>query len=554
MGVRGSVAAAAAVAAFAAGFLTSRGCAPPAGVADGPSPSATSARAAPLDGADSPASERRRPRRPDLPTDASIDERDPSRATPADAAVPGDDDFPYVDVVVTWPNGDPAGNAVVYALAAGTSCPADASPPTVSADDDGRARLHVVEPGRYDVGALLGTFQTMSIDVDLPRPTPLRLVLPELSTVVVHMPDSGRPDKEHERGYGYRLHLVRDEGVRRAWPGRGEVSQAYDEGWIQSGPEDWIAHATLGAKCRIEHSELFRVEPETFTAPAEIAIAPARHYLARVRVTLQPADHRFDRETLLDILFCLQSPSARGRHLPLSFAAGTTAEPVTPNDLELDLDSASGTLAWTGEGVLNGSVPFSDLNETTRTTIDARVELDTRPQSSFEVPTEYSLRVANADVAGADQVDLHLIDKDGETNDCSVAGGAAAKISRAGAKWALASYQSYVSELVEVPATPAGDVKLELSAGGFLVVVPTNLPPPALGGARLRRPDGLPFLANSGGVYSTCEVDAGLVVGPLRPGTATFQVLVGGRVLATATAEVRAGTYETLRIPRLRTQ
>ena len=44
------------------------------------------------------------------------------------------------------------------------------------------------------------------------------------------------------------------------------------------------------------------------------------------------------------------------------------------------------------------------------------------------------------------------------------------------------------------------------------------------------------------------------VNGPFRPGAVTFKVTLGGRVLATATAVVRAGTYETLRIPRLRSQ
>ena len=550
MAVRGSVAAAAAVAAFAAGFLTSRGCAAPTGDAAQSAPTVTSAPTDLSDAAPN-AQERRRPRRPVPPTDASNGDR--GRATGPDGAASGDDDFPFADVIVTWPNGDPAGNAVVYALPAGTGCPADGSPPNNSADDDGRARLHVVEPGRYDVGALLGTFQTMATDVDFPRTSALRLVLPEPSTVVVHMPDSGRPDKQHERGYGYRLHLVRDEAERRVWPGRGEISRAWDEGWINSGPEAWIAHAQLGAKCRIEHSESFRIEPETFTAPAEVAVAPARHYLARVRATLHPAGHRFDRETLLNILFS-QDRSASARQLTLSFAAGTTAEPVTPHDLDLEFDTSSGTLTWTGEGVRDGSAQFSDLNETTSTRIEVRVELDPSARPSVEVPPEYSLRVSNADVAGADEVDLHLINGDGDSNNGGVGRGAATKLSFSGAKWAVASYQSYVSELVEVPATPSGDVTLELAPGGFLVVVPTNLPPGTLGGARLRRPDGLPFLAGPGDAYTTCQVDAGLVLGPLRPGPVKFEVLVGGRVLATAAAEVRAGTYETLRIPRLRTQ
>ena len=551
MAVRGYVAAATAAAAFAAGFLTSRGCATPADDAAAAARATASTRTDPPDAAPS-TPERRRPRRPGPPADAASADQDPAAGAAVHGAAPPDDDFPFVDVLVTWPNGDPAGNAVVYALPAGAACTEGTSPPNVSADGDGRARLHVVEPARYDVGALLGAFQTMSTDVDLPRTAPLHLVLPEPSTIVVRMPDSGRPEKGHEREYAFRLHLVRDSDERRAFPGRGEVTEAFDEGWVQSNSGDWIALAPRGARCRIEHSELFRVEPETFAAPAEVAVAPARHYLARVRATLYPADHRFDRETLLDILFRSQSRSAPGWVLRLGFAAGTTAEPVTPNDLDLDLDTPSGTLTWTGAGVRGGSVPFSDLDETTRTRIDARVELDPSEPKPVEVPPEYSLRVANPEVAGADDVDVHLIDKDGNTSDCSVARGAAAKLSFAGAKWAVAWHDAYVSEFVEVPATPAGDVKLELAPGGFLVVVPTNLPPAALGGARLRRPGGLPLLAGPGDAYTTCEIDAGLVVGPLRPGTATFEVLVGDRVLATVTAEVRAGTYETLRIPRLR--
>ena len=562
MAVRGHVAAAAAAAAFAAGFVTSRGCAPTADhdAASAPPPATTAIVR--TDAAATP--ERRRPRRADPPSEMPRADTSDTPSHSTDGAASDDTDFPFADVEVVWPDGARAGNAVVYALPAGEKCPEDDTPPTVNADDGGHARLHVLAAGSYDVGALLGAFQTLATNVGFPRAEPLRLVLPEQCTVVVHMPDRGGPEKGHEFEANFSLRMTIDAETLRPYPGRDERTQGWTEGWIRTAGPDWLAIVPRGARCTIGHHETFEADPETFTAPAEVRIAPARRWPVHVRAEVRQGARTLDGPTRFGINFYRAKPNAparRPRHLVQENVLLGDGAAVVVHEFDLPLDVGSGTLSWSGAGVVSGSVAFGDLSETSRTTIEARIDLDphrveTDESDDSPAPRTFAFRVLPAGVAGAEDFECRLISPSAGFDLLAIPpAGTATTTTRSGVRWAAAWDRTLVSDMVELPAVPAGEIRLELAPGGFLVVVPTNLPPRQLGGATLSRTDGKPLIWDAGrDVDMECDLAAGLVLGPLPAGRISFDVKVGGHVLANAAAEVRAGTYETLRIPRLRAQ
>lgn len=564
MTVRGSVTAAAAVAAFVAGFVTARGCASasdPVGVTP---PAATSVRTDSAVRGETTSPEHRRPRRTNPSTNTPPVERDgAARATP-DEAPPNDADFPFADVEVAWPNGDPADNAVVYALPAGAKCPEDDIPPNVNTDSKGRARLHVVARGRYDVGALLGVFQVLSTDVDLPGAGPLRLVMPEPCDVVVRMPDAGGPPSGKENDPIYRLHLVvAVDGERRPYPGRGETTGGWADGRIRDGPQDWRPAVPRGALCRIEHDAHFRVDPETFVAPANVRVSFELRYPIHLQLAMRTPERRFAEPRVLEVRFDRDELASWhwrwGELVPAGTDIGAVA---TRCGFDTEIDRPSGTLRWSGNGILAGELEFHDLPATPRTPLVAMIELDTGrdlPASAPRIPPPPAapsngpaLRVESPGVKADDEVLVVAIDAAGESQ-CEYVSPGAVWRPAINARRAIALRGDFVSDLVDLPEPPAGETRLELARGGYLVAVPTTLPPNELGSARIERADGRPFFFE-GGFHEACDLAVGATLGPFRPGTVEFKVTLAGRVLATATAEVRAGTYQTLRIPRLRTQ
>src|SRR5262249_50073770 len=140
-------------------------------------------------------------------------------------------------------------------------------------------------------------------------------------------------------------------------------------------------------------------------APAEVALEYVPRYLARVRIALSPPDRRCSHPSILVIEFGRQEAPAwhyvRSRMLDAGAAIGSI-DAGAVLDFDDDLDAPSGTLTWTGTGLIAGSAPFSDLNETTRTPIDARIELDpahelANPPPSHDGPVaaDYTFRVVN---------------------------------------------------------------------------------------------------------------------------------------------------------------
>jgi hypothetical protein len=350
----------------------------------------------------------------------------------------------------------------------------------------------------------------------------------------------------------------------RAFPGRSQTSRGWTEIWIRGKGEDWTGIVPRGTRCRIDRTNLFRAEPETFVAPAEVRVTPAPKYQIHLRAEVRPNGRRIDGPTRLTLRFHHAAPGLRGRarHVcDVSVLMGG-GDRATICEQDMLLDDASGALQWSGAGVLAGAVELRDLPDATtgatRTPIDARIDLDPRPSGDVpetrEQETEYSFRASGAGDTD-DDIECHLLGADGDVDTTTIPRGEVLTMTRLGLRCAFASCGPLVSETVALTATPAGPHLFELAPGGFLVVVPANLPPRTLGAAFLERDDGRPFLWDGGRDVGTRRtLEAGAVLGPLLPGPVTFRVTLQGRVLATATATVRAGTYETLKLPRLRAQ
>jgi hypothetical protein len=101
-------------------------------------------------------------------------------------------------------------------------------------------------------------------------------------------------------------------------------------------------------------------------------------------------------------------------------------------------------------------------------------------------------------------------------------------------------------------------VTVDLRPAGYLVVVPDALPPPGSGALTLRRAGGSPIPLVDLEADGSWELDsfatavpvtAGVVVGPLPEGEHHFEALLGGVRVGEASATVRAGRVEVLRVP-----
>jgi hypothetical protein len=107
-----------------------------------------------------------------------------------------------------------------------------------------------------------------------------------------------------------------------------------------------------------------------------------------------------------------------------------------------------------------------------------------------------------------------------------------------------------VSEVVPLGETEG--VNLRLRPAGLLLVAPDALLPEGAGRLTLRRADGGLVLRIADGVLEDAEVElpvgAGTLLGPFPEGPVTFEVRVGGLRLPDATAVVKAGRIEPLRV------
>ena len=109
-------------------------------------------------------------------------------------------------------------------------------------------------------------------------------------------------------------------------------------------------------------------------------------------------------------------------------------------------------------------------------------------------------------------------------------------------------------------ASAAGEVTLKLEEGGFLLPLPTWWSAEELGALRLIRSDLRPMPVSRWYQASPCPdllypvatitVEAGLLIGPLPPGTYAFDVLLGTTPIGKITGTVRARRIEVMRLPR----
>lgn len=470
-------------------------------------------------------------------------------------------DFPHVDIEVAWPNGDPATGALVYAYPAGqTSAGFEPSNSRVEGTDP--ARLHVVARGRYDVGALLGAFEVLATDVELPREGPLRLVFPEPCTVTVRMPERGGPTSATSDDAKYQLRLIQLGETRTSWPGRGETTGGWDGGVVGPPGSTWTANAPRGARCRIEHDARFRVEPEEFTAPADVRVTALARYPVHVRVEFDAPGRRFDRDATIQVTFSREEGSDWKWDWANSVPTGTTVvDAVGFPTLDTEFDRPAGTLRWKGDAVVDGAVDFSGLTEDVATAIVARVRVDPRWEPPRPVPGgadaagRRGLRIRVKWLAPRDtaQAFVSFFDADGNLGTSSVDENACVTVDAEHPRWAIATWGHLVSDAVRLDDGSSGDVPVSLVEGGYLVEVPATMPPKELGTPEVERADGGPFLAESDGcALLSCDLRAGLVIGPLPPGRVAFRVTLRGHVLAEASADVVAGANTPLVIPRLR--
>lgn len=552
------VAVVALAAAFGAGLAAGRGCGPEPGGVDARDVSPASSHAASAKPHLAP-TPRARDRVAD--TTATPAAMSAERADAADATPPREgDEFPSAEVEVVWADGSCAVEATVYAIPAGAT---DVDDAPVTGLSGTRARLHVLEPGLYDVGALCGLSQVLVHDVRFPHEGVLRLEFPPTGEVVVRMPLEGLPTAGESKNSGYAFSLVRS-GDRFAYPGRGETSHGSATGRITPDGAPWSARAPLHARLRLQLDDRFRAEPGEFTAPAEVRLTSLPRYPVSVWVELRPPDRRLTSNVSLGVHF-RQEGSAWTHHFGGKFDAGVPFDRASARWVfNTEFDAAAGTLRWSGDGVVPGEQRFEGLAAGELSALVVPVELlpddefvaaaASRSSQAASLARRTTVRVLTE--AGAPTSDAEVEVRDAEGECLNMIYGPDQEVlveTMAPPRWAMACTGDSVSPVVSLSGWTASPVTLRLERGGYLLAMPeaSSAVPSELGSPRIERRHGAPFTVG-GSIYTSEELTPGLVLGPLPPGPIEFRVVLRGRVLATARATVRAGAYEVLRIPRLR--
>jgi hypothetical protein len=104
------------------------------------------------------------------------------------------------------------------------------------------------------------------------------------------------------------------------------------------------------------------------------------------------------------------------------------------------------------------------------------------------------------------------------------------------------------------PIPASGAVRFVLRPAGFLLAAPEETFPEEFGRLRVRLPDGRPIPCCEAGELQVGETQTeptawpGRLLGPFPEGTYAFEVRLGGVRLPDATATVKAGRIEVLRI------
>lgn len=263
---------------------------------------------------------------------------------------------------------------------------------------------------------------------------------------------------------------------------------------------------------------------------------------------------------------------------------GKPAVPFRPR-LLFRGESGPCRLEWSGQGIrsgerddvvlrageiVHGTIAFqADSSGREKPTPDYGNE----PGDGEPVPEPEPLPIAIDGLPGDRQAMVYLLarDEEGEVDEYSEVTqtgeetGAPSSVEftgvpRAGAVAVAVAPPDLASDPVPVPA--AGSLRIALRPGGLLLVAPEEAYPTEFGRLRVRPADGRPFLIWEDDQRGTAEgpaefaetgeavVSAGAVLGPFPEGRIMFQVRLGGVRLPDATATVKAGRIEVLRIRR----
>ena len=363
---------------------------------DAPTPPASTPGAAPKPPAP------RKPRRTDTPsgpadtTAAGVHGRS---AAAEDDALPEDDGYPFIDVEIVNHDGTPASNgAVVYALPAGKT--SDVEPPNGNVED-GRCRLHVLRPGRYDIGAVDGTFGALAQDIDLPRPDSLRIVLPEPADVV----RLGEPPlvSDNATWPGSDFTAEPSDGSVAPFPGRGQQLRWECRGRFEQITTRFGVVVPQGATGHVRFdSPDVSALPGTFTAPAELRVVRAGRYPLTLRVAFESPGTSFPHAVALSAEFSVGEVAAPTVTWTTELAANQSVGAVMAKSIEMQANAnvPEGTIRWKGNGIMPGALAFNGLVTDVERILDVTLRLAPDAPDSDTRGDWFSLRATGGDGAG----------------------------------------------------------------------------------------------------------------------------------------------------------
>ena len=532
------------------------------------------------------------PSRPEAIAEAARPAEPRRAAAPVGSSAGATADSPALLVTVVRADGSPAQGGSVYALGAGESG-ADEAEEVCHCDyeygERGPVRLPLPRPGVYDVGyrsdlhafatdVRVGPGETVPLTLRVPGDRPVR------AEITGAWPPEGAP-----KSWARLVLRPADERGRRNFPGRGErprlrahVAILTDDRAGESEPlltnEAWRVGAEIVERLPRGHGE---IEGESadfdWVTSFRHELVPDREIVrtgetVRLRVRSWPVVRFRVDGTGLD---------AGDGHVALDFHAGGAAQRgwlSLPRGLKrrrvirwFRSEGGEYRLRWSGKGIaageVSGTLPapgrFADVDIILRPdphgTPDAEPAAATvaaEPAPSGPEPLEVSheglppgsdaARIAvgllTGDGGGVEALADHAEYTESDGN----------RVYSLDGDWRRASAIRFVSgtDRASDPVTPpsSGPLHVVFRPAGLLCAVPDRVLPEGFGRLTVRLADGAPLPVHDGDQGDAVAVSAGTLLGPLPEGTYTFKVRLGGVSLPDATATVRAGGVEVLRI------
>ncbi len=497
------------------------------------------------------------------PAPARVDEVAASAAD-VDAAPPPNA-LLTLDVDVVAHDGTPVEGALVYALRAGApGVDEEKDVPHDETNAQGRARLAFVKPGRFDVGAVLGALARLATDIDVPRAGPLRIELPEGADVNIRVDPSAVKHPGETAGVGFGVRICPPaEGDDANLPGRGQRSSTtWDYSWGDdaSPSPHWTCQLPRGARFSAYADSGLTVHATGDTAPAEVVVTRLVAYPVQFAPRMVPSDRTYaeDRRFVVTIRWDGADGEANKADRDWMLPAGRpTSSVFVKYAAWARVRDPAGVVSWSGDGIRDGSKSFDGLDLYHATTIELSMELDDahpppiwkEPQEAPPTSVPHRLRVVGADDAGPACVVVVRADGESDSMDAERRGEAVESDGHQQYRWGLAHVGDFVSPVVDLAADGGDAPPLELTRGGYLVVLPTGKLPDKAGKITIERADGRPFLV--GEPWLAADVHPGLVLGPLPPGEIELRFRIAGEDVGHVRAVVKAGAYEPLRTPRI---